>query len=149
MANPTRPRASAYETLNAAIEGLNRASGSSSDRPLAWAEFLEGAVRVLVETFQRYRELAEAPGGVLEQIAATKPHLMRHIDWQRREHVECLATATRLAAEIAEQRAFERISVDRFRLEAGILCDSMRLHLARAADLLYEAEYVVEGGEGG
>jgi hypothetical protein len=142
-------RASGYEALNAATEALDSVVGEPADDPLDWAGSLEDAVRTVIAAYERHRDLAEAPGGTLEHITASKPHLMRRIDRQRDEHTEYVLKATRFADEIAEQRAFERISVERFRLEAGILRDAMRLHLLLAEDLLYQADYVMEGGESG
>lgn len=146
----TMPRIQAHDAMQRSAELMDRvlADDSSAD-PIAWGHRLRHAARMLFDSVKQHRDATEAEGGALAALAALKPALVRQLERQRREHHELLVKAEELENEIREELAFDRLDVDTHRLAAHILRESLRLHIYRATNLLYEAYFQEEGGEEG
>lgn len=146
----TMPRIQAQDSMDRSAALLDRVL---ADEPpadaVAWGHRLRHASRMFFEAVKQHRDATEAPGGALEAVATIKPALTRQIERQRREHDELLMKAEELEHEVREELAFDRLDVDTHRLAAVILRESLRLHIYRATNLLYEAYFQEEGGEEG
>lgn len=147
-AEEVHSRVSEYDQLHDANTQLDDAIGAHVGHPMGWATSLEQAARNVGAAFAHHRDRAEAPDGNLERIAQERPGLIPKVTKQRTEHAELLSTITSFCEQLAEMREFHEVPVDRLRLQAGIVHDSIRLHLAQASDLLYEAYFRDEGGQG-
>lgn len=146
----TMPRIQAHDAMERGAELLDRVlAEDGAEDPIAWGHRMRHAARMLFEAVKQHRDATEAPGGALEALAALKPALVRQLERQRREHHELLVKAEELENEVREELAFDRLDVDTHRLAAVILRESLRLHIYRATNLLYEAYFQEEGGEEG
>ncbi|MFQ5382389.1 MAG: hypothetical protein ACE5EF_12335 [Dehalococcoidia bacterium] len=137
-----------YEPLSGANRRLSDAIVAHAGHPDAWAKRLEKAVRDVAAAFQHHFEVAEGPDGHLHQIVDMSPSLIPKVTKQRHEHDELLVMVNHLADHIAEMGDLDTLLVERFRLEAEVVHDAIHMHLARAADLLFEAYFRDAGGEG-
>ena len=146
----TMPRIQAHDAMERSGEILDRVlADDPAGDPIAWGHRLRHAARMFFEAVKQHRDATESPDGALDALATLKPALVRQLERQRREHNELLVKAEELEHEVREELAFDRLDVDTHRLAAGILRDSLRLHIYRATNLLYEAYFQEEGGEEG
>lgn len=145
----TMPRIQAHDAMERSAELLDRVLADHSADPIAWGHRLRHATRMFFEAVKQHRDATESHGGALEALAALKPALVRQLERQRREHHELLVKAEELENEVREELAFDRLDADTHRLAAHILRESLRLHIYRATNLLYEAYFQEEGGEEG
>ena len=116
--------------------------------PIAWGSQIQTAVAALQDAIFEHSERAEAPGGTLNEMVRIKPALTRRVEEQREEHADALKKAEALAGRLEEQLSFQQLAVDQLALEGTILLYSVRLHVMRGGDLLYDAYFQDEGGEG-
>ncbi len=146
----TMPRIQAHDAMERSAQLLDAVLESyPAEDTVAWGLRLRHAARMLSEAVKQHRDATEAEGGALQTLAQVKPALVRQIERQRREHFELLLKAEELEHEVREQIAFDRLDGDTARLAALILRESLRLHIYRATNLLYEAYFQEEGGEEG
>lgn len=146
----TLPQIQGHDALTRSAELMDSVLESDPEPdPVAWGHQLRHATRLYFEAVKQHRDATEAEGGALDALALIKPALMRQLDRQRREHHELLLKAEELEDEVREQLAFARLDTDTARIAALVLRESLRLHMYRATNLLYEAYFQEEGGEEG
>ncbi len=141
-------RISEYEALQTALRNLGEALAAPDSEAQSWAAQLQVCIRAAVSAFERHRDSAEAPNGNLARAAEVKPSLARWVERLKEEHLEIIRKGQRFDGLISELLRFENIPKDRFRLEGGMLRDSILLHMMLGAQLLYEMYFQEEGGEG-
>lgn len=150
-------------TTKAAVEGTPRQpshyealveAGKLLDEVLAerdadpgngWGLRLGAAAESAFSAVAEHRAGAEGQVGALADIVERKPALAFQVERQKREHVELYHRAKELSEEIERQLAFEQLDAESLRMETVVLRESLRLHLYRAVQLLYEAYFRDEG----
>ena len=112
-----------------------------------WLATMTSAVDTLCAAFCRHRDVSEAPGGPLDQAVRRRPELARAATRQRHEHEQILDDIDSVIAALAATEASAADPED-LRWRVGRLQESVRRHMAKGSDLLYEAFVRDEGGEG-
>src|SRR5690606_30125298 len=112
-----------------------------------WAQGLMTALEQFENAAIRHRDLAEAPGGTLDQIAGEKPQLLRKVERQRAEHAPLLDEIAGARAMVRERFGSGEGPVEATAQEVRRVNADVQGHLNRAVDLLYEAFFRDDGGE--
>jgi hypothetical protein len=140
-------QASHEEALAAARSALDRAITAHAGNARQWGEALGDATAGLCHAILEHQEAAEAPGGTLEEMGASAPHLESRIRRQKIDHAVLLSEAANLEAVIRAQVSDGYANVRELRDRATYLLDRVRMHIAEANDLIYEAYFSEIGGE--
>ena len=143
-----RPRVSGYDQLRTAREAVEEALLSPTGDTVTWQATMTTGLRTLEGAFRRHREVSEAPGGTLDEAVKRLPELARAARGQRLEHGDILEEIDALLAKLAGKEDTGPADPEAIRWHVGRLQESIRRHLAKGGDFLYEAFVREEGGEG-
>ena len=144
----SRPRLSGHDALRYAREAVDDAITAPSGDHAHWAAGLRTGLEGLVTILHRHREVSEAPGGTLEEMAQLRPRLTPRIDRSRAEHLPLIARGEGLRDAVDRQIEAGNIDVAVLRADAGALQDDVRHHMAKGVDLINEVYFQDMGGEG-
>jgi hypothetical protein len=140
-------RASREEVLSQARIALDAAITDQAGNPITWGQQLGDAAAGLCRAILDHQEASEAPGGTLEQMSREAPELEMRIRRQKVDHAVLLSEAANLEAVIRAQLADGYANVRELRDRATYLLDRVRMHIAEANDLIYDAWFSDIGGE--
>ena len=142
------PRVSGHDRLRTAMQRLDDALIAPVGANGQWTRAVLRAVRELESAFQRHREVSEAPGGTLERVIAARPSLVAAARRSRSEHPLLLDRMAVARERISAGIDFGQPDPEAVRSELGRLQDEVRRHVGRGSDLLFEAFFRDDGGEG-
>ena len=138
---------SGRDRLRAARDAVEEALLVPAADTTTWHTTMSAAVQSLETAFRRHRDVSEAPDGPLHRAETLRPQLARAARTQRQEHEEILRDVASILATLAGS-GVAPADPDSVRWYVGRLQESIRRHIARGSDLLYEAFVRDEGGEG-
>lgn len=125
------------------------AAGTQIDEEPAFLQAARVAARAVYNEVDQHRGESEEEGGWLPAATGEKPGLMNASQRLEHEHADMLHRALEIEVESERQLAAQDYNVELVQLQAAVLRDIIRLHVARADTLIYEAYFRTEGGEGG
>jgi hypothetical protein len=141
-------RVSGFDRLRAARQAVDDVLTGPVRAAGEWGEDVLEALEELDAAFRRHRDVSERPGGTLEEAERAKPGLGAAVRRQRKEHTEILAGLVRVQEDIDDALETGTLDPEKVRWQAGAVENAIGRHIGRGSDLLHEAFFRDEGGEG-